>query len=51
MLEKDMLFAILVPSWTKQFRLYRQLYDGLNPRPARPGLVIYLQATRHPMER
>jgi len=42
MLEKDMLFARLVLD-EDEFRLYRQLYDGLKPQASAPDLVIYLQ--------
>lgn len=40
--EKDMLFARLVLD-EDEFRLYRQLYDGLKPQASAPDLVIYLQ--------
>jgi deoxyguanosine kinase len=43
MLEKDPLFARLTLD-DAEFRLYRQLYDGLRPQAASPDLVIYLQA-------
>ena len=43
MLEKDLLFAKLLLN-EDEFRLYRQLYDGLKPQTAAPDLVIYLQA-------
>jgi len=43
MLEKDMLFARMTLD-EAEFNLYRQLYDGLNPRANAPDLVIYLQA-------
>jgi len=43
MLEKDMLFARAILDET-EFRLYRQLYDGLKPQASAPDLVIYLQA-------
>ncbi len=43
MLEKDMLFARTVLD-EAEFRLYRQLYEGLKPRSSAPDLVIYLQA-------
>lgn len=43
MLEKDPLFARLTLD-EPEFRLYRQLYDGLKPPASTPDLVIYLQA-------
>jgi deoxyadenosine/deoxycytidine kinase len=43
MLEKDLLFAQMLLD-EAEFRLYRQLYDGLKPQTAAPDLVIYLQA-------
>jgi deoxyadenosine/deoxycytidine kinase len=43
MLEKDLLFARLCLD-EPEFRLYRQLYDGLKPQSSAPDLVIYLQA-------
>ncbi len=43
MLEKDLLFAKFILD-EAEFRLYRQLYDGLKPQAAAPDLVIYLQA-------
>jgi len=43
MLEKDPLFAHLNLD-EAEFRLYRQLYDGLKPQASAPDLVIYLQA-------
>ena len=43
MLEKDALFARLNLD-EAEFRLYRQLYDGLRPPVTAPDLVIYLQA-------
>lgn len=43
MLEKDLLFARLTLD-DAEFRLYRQLYDGLKPQATAPDLVIYLQA-------
>ena len=43
MLEKDMLFARTLLD-EAEFRLYRQLYDGLKPQSSAPDLVIYLQA-------
>ena len=43
MLEKDMLFARAILD-ESEFRLYRQLYDGLKPQASAPDLVIYLQA-------
>ena len=43
MLEKDLLFAKLLLD-EAEFRLYRQLYEGLKPQTAAPDLVIYLQA-------
>jgi deoxyguanosine kinase len=43
MLDKDLLFARLTLD-EAEFRLYRQLYDGLKPQAASPDLVIYLQA-------
>lgn len=44
MLEKDLLFARLNLD-EAEFRLYRQLYDGLKPQDSAPDLVIYLQAS------
>lgn len=43
MLEKDMLFARHTLD-EAEFRLYRQLYEGLKPQASDPDLVIYLQA-------
>ncbi|MBI5331704.1 MAG: deoxynucleoside kinase [Betaproteobacteria bacterium] len=43
MLEKDPLFARLTLD-EAEFKLYRQLYEGLKPTSAAPDLVIYLQA-------
>jgi deoxyadenosine/deoxycytidine kinase len=43
MLEKDLLFAKFSLD-EAEFRLYRQLYDGMKPQTAAPDLVIYLQA-------
>lgn len=43
MLDKDLLFARLTLD-DAEFRLYRQLYEGLKPQAAAPDLVIYLQA-------
>lgn len=43
MLEKDLLFARLTLD-EAEFRLYRQLYEGLRPQASAPDLVIYLQA-------
>lgn len=43
MLEKDMLFAQATLD-EAEFRLYRQLYEGLKPQASAPDLVIYLQA-------
>jgi deoxyguanosine kinase len=43
MLEKDLLFAKLLLD-DAEYRLYRQLYDGLKPQATAPDLVIYLQA-------
>lgn len=43
MLEKDMLFARLTLD-EAEFKLYRQLYEGLKPQASAPDLVIYLQA-------
>lgn len=43
MLEKDRLFARMTLD-EAEFKLYRQLYDGLAPRASAPDLVIYLQA-------
>jgi deoxyadenosine/deoxycytidine kinase len=42
-LDKDPLFARLNLD-EAEFRMYRQLYDGLRPRSVAPDLVIYLQA-------
>ena len=42
-LDKDPLFARLNLD-EAEFRLYRQLYDGLKPQSIAPDLVIYLQA-------
>ncbi|MEW5771751.1 MAG: deoxynucleoside kinase [Pseudomonadota bacterium] len=44
MLEKDLLFARLTLD-EAEFKLYRQLYDGLRPQASAPDLVIYLQAS------
>jgi len=44
MLDKDPLFARLTLA-DDEFRLYRQLYDGLKPPATSPDLVIYLQAS------
>lgn len=41
--EKDTLFASLTLS-DDEFRLYRQVYEGLVPQTPVPDLVIYLQA-------
>ena len=43
MLEKDLLFAKTILD-DAEFRLYRQLYEGMKPPVAAPDLVIYLQA-------
>lgn len=43
MLDKDLLFARLTLD-EAEFRLYRQLYDGLKPQATAPDLVVYLQA-------
>lgn len=43
MLEKDPLFAHLTLD-EAEYKLYRQLYDGLKPQATSPDLVIYLQA-------
>jgi deoxyadenosine/deoxycytidine kinase len=43
MLEKDLLFAKFILD-DDEFRLYRQLYDGMKPQASAPDLVIYLQA-------
>lgn len=43
MLEKDLLFARLTLD-EAEYKLYRQLYDGLKPQASAPDLVIYLQA-------
>ena len=43
MLDKDLLFARLTLD-EAEFRLYRQLYDGLKPQTTAPDLVVYLQA-------
>ena len=43
MLEKDMLFARMTLE-EAEFKLYRQLYEGLKPQASAPDLVIYLQA-------
>ena len=43
MLEKDMLFARVTLD-DAEFRLYRQLHEGLKPQASAPDLVIYLQA-------
>lgn len=43
MLEKDMLFARATLDEV-EFRLYRQLHEGLKPQASAPDLVIYLQA-------
>lgn len=43
MLEKDLLFAKMTLD-EAEFRLYRQLYEGLRPQASAPDLVIYLQA-------
>ncbi len=43
MLEKDLLFAKTILD-DAEFRLYRQLYEGMKPPAAAPDLVIYLQA-------
>ncbi|MDP2833718.1 MAG: deoxynucleoside kinase [Pseudomonadota bacterium] len=40
--EKDRLFARLVLD-EDEFRLYRQIHDGLKPQSSAPDLVIYLQ--------
>lgn len=44
MLEKDLLFARMTLE-DAEFKLYRQLYDGLKPQASSPDLVIYLQAS------
>jgi deoxyguanosine kinase len=44
MLEKDLLFARMTLD-DAEFKLYRQLYDGLKPQASAPDLVIYLQAS------
>lgn len=44
MLEKDLLFARLTLD-EAEFKLYRQLYEGLRPQASAPDLVIYLQAS------
>jgi deoxyadenosine/deoxycytidine kinase len=44
MLEKDLLFARMTLE-DAEFKLYRQLYDGLKPQASAPDLVIYLQAS------
>ncbi|MEW5786427.1 MAG: deoxynucleoside kinase [Pseudomonadota bacterium] len=44
MLDKDLLFARLTLD-EAEYRLYRQLYDGLKPQASAPDLVIYLQAS------
>jgi len=43
MLEKDLLFARMTLD-EAEFKLYRQLYEGLKPQAGAPDLVIYLQA-------
>lgn len=43
MLDKDLLFARLTLD-EAEFRLYRQLFDGLKPQTTAPDLVVYLQA-------
>lgn len=43
MLEKDLLFAKFILD-DAEFRLYRQLYEGMKPQASAPDLVIYLQA-------
>lgn len=43
MLEKDLLFARMTLD-EPEFKLYRQLYEGLKPQASAPDLVIYLQA-------
>lgn len=43
MFDKDMLFARMILN-EAEFRLYRQLHDGLRPPAVTPDLVIYLQA-------
>jgi deoxyadenosine/deoxycytidine kinase len=43
MLEKDLLFARMTLD-EAEFKLYRQLYEGLKPQASAPDLVIYLQA-------
>ena len=43
MLDKDLLFARLTLD-EAEFKLYRQLYEGLKPQASAPDLVIYLQA-------
>lgn len=43
MLAKDMLFARLTLD-EAEFKLYRQLHEGLRPQAGAPDLVIYLQA-------
>ncbi len=44
MLEKDPLFARLTLD-EQEYKLYRQLYEGLKPSASAPDLVIYLQAS------
>ncbi len=43
MFDKDLLFARTTLD-EAEFRLYRQLYEGLKPQSTAPDLVIYLQA-------
>lgn len=43
MLQKDPIFAKNNLS-ADEFSLYQQIYDGLNLKPHRPDLIIYLQA-------
>lgn len=43
MLEKDLLFARMTLD-EAEFKLYRQLYEGLKPQASAPDLVIFLQA-------
>lgn len=44
MLDKDPLFARLNLD-DAEYKLYRQLYDGLKPQATAPDLVVYLQAS------
>ena len=43
LLDKDPLFARLTLD-DAEYRLYRQIYEHLQPKAAQPDLVIYLQA-------